>query len=410
MDPEIDITQDLTDGRDGALGEGAAVQPHAADGAQLNVPDGAVPVGRDPEPKVVEQPADNKPSSLRDQLSNAFKEPEAPAAPTKPQQQQNVSALTVDNDGKYRHADGLFASEADIAAFKAAQAPEPNNQQQQQNEAQQQAPAFLQYMTPIEQQQYTSLPEELRTFFGRTMEGVGQQAARYNEYEVLERELIGPRRQAWASQGMNPAVAINQLFALSDFASKDPKGFVMYFAEQNKIDLDEALDERERQNSLDPQVRQLQQQYNALQQHVQGQQQQQQQAALEESQKQVNSFANEVDGAGKPKRPYLARVVTTWTNNIQALRQANPMRPTPELLQEAYEAACWADPVVRAEMQKESEAARTAEARARADAAKHAGSSITGGPQGAAPVNGRDSNAKLSVRQSLEQAMAEAST
>jgi hypothetical protein len=402
MADEIDITQDLVDGSDGSLADTGVVQPNGGAGAEARVPDGTVPADKAPAKTPVTEEF-----GLRDQLSRAFKGED----PGKDQQQQQAAsvALTKDNEGKYRQPDGTFASKEQITAFEAAQtaAPGTDNQQQQQQQQQQQAPTFLQSMTPVEQQQFHALPEEIRQFVGRTMEAVNNQAARFGEYGLIERDLLGPRRQAWAQNGVTPAVALNQLFALSDFATRSPQDFVLWFAEQHKIDLDAALDAREQANSADPQVRALQgqilQMQNQFMQFTTGQQSAQQQATLNE----VESFAQEKDGANGLKRPHLTDVINEWPVQIQALRVANPNMPNAEVLQRAYDAACWANPTVRAKMQDAVQKQQREDAKRKADQARLTGSSVHGGPTGTgAATPSADSN--LSVRDELKRQFAAA--
>lgn len=403
----IDITADLTGGADDA-GLGDLVSPNAAGSdTQLAVPPGTVPKHGAGTQRVGSEPAaksDKAEPTLRDQLSSAFKAPES-GAPTDQQQAQSVQppevpALTKDGEGKYRQTDGTFASAEQIAAFEAAQAaPGQSTQQAAQS-------PILQGMTPVEQQQFQSLPAELRQLVERTMEGLNTRGARYGEYDLLE-QVIGPRREAWAQQGMAPAVAVNQLFALSDYASQRPGDFVLWFAEQNKLDLDALLDARDAQAaSVDPQVAALQAQVQQLQGNVQqftsGQQQQEQTARLQL----VQDFAAEKDEAGGLKRPYLTDVMGEWTAHITALRTAQPNMSPHEVLQKAYEAACWANPTVRAQMQQASDAARRAEEARRASTAKAAGATVTGGPAGDAST--QPNNANRSLRDDLKDAFAAA--
>lgn len=70
----------------------------------------------------------------------------------------------------------------------------------------------------------------------------------------------------------------------------------------------------------------------------------------------------------------------------QRLRAENPTASPAEILQEAYERACYADPDVRdallAKQEAEQEAKRRHEAQAKAKAARRAGASVTGAPTG----------------------------
>lgn len=396
MSTDIDITQDL----DGGPGEGslADVNTHATFNGGA-VPAGAVPVGGEPsnvvgtpEPKA---PATTEPS-LRESLSKLFKEAgEQPApAAADPATPAAPPALTKDAEGKYRRIDGTFASAEDITAFEAAQQP-----------AAPEVPALdenvLRGMTPTELQQFQSLPAEIRQFVGRTMEGLNQRAARYGEYDTIEQHIIGPRRQLLAQSGSNPVAAINELFAMSDFAQRDPGQFVLWFANSRGMDLDTLLDARDLQmQNVDPQVQQLQGQVNNLSGQLQYFQSQQQQEANTQRTRVVENFAFEKDGAGQPLRPYLGEVTNEWAQQIAFLRQQHPSMPDAEVLQKAYEAACWGNPTVRGKMQQASLAAQARAEQSRAAAAAAAGSSVTGAPMGGTPSTVHNGN--LSLREELE--------
>lgn len=408
---DIDITQDLVDGTDGARGD--TVPLNGGNGTEQVVPDGTVPANQQQtqEPATQQPSSEQKPLTLRDQLSSAFK-PEEAQQQQQPeqqqqQQQQQVPQLTQDGQGRWRTADGMYASMEAVQAFQQAQ--QQAQQQQQDPNAQQQAPAFMQYMTPVELEQYHALPAEIRDFFGRTMEAVNGQAARYNEYAQIEQALIGPRREAWAQNGMNPAAALNHLFGLSDYASRDPTGFVLWFADTHKIDLDEALDAREQQMATDPNVRALQGQLASMQQQLTQHQLAQANAAQQANLNDVQTFAQEKDGGGNLKRPYLTHVADTWPVHIQSLKAANPMLSNAEVLQQAYEAACWANPNVRASLQQDAVKKQREEAARKVANAKDAGSLVSGGPAGAGAQN-TSGKSDLSVRDELRQQFANAAS
>lgn len=407
---DIDITSDLTDGSDGALGD----RPYngQADHSQMQTPPGTQPLHGDAQQtgRTEQTQQKQREPSLREQLSSAFKgtdnqptdQQNAQTANTQQQQQQQAAtplALTKDNDGKYRLADGTFASTDQVAAFEAAQAgTQPNTQEQS---------PVLQRMTAVEAQQFQALPAELQQYVGRTMEALDTRAARYSEYDLIEQSILGPRRQAFQMEGMTPAVALNQLFSLSDFAGRDPGNFVLWFSQQRGLDLDALLDARDAATqNVDPTVQALQGQVQQLTGQVQSFQQAGQQQAHEANLNAVQAFATEKDATGALARPYLTDVMDGWAQQITAVRAANPNMPNNEVLQRAYDNACWSDPTVRGKMQQASQQAQQAAEQARTAAARNAGSSVTGGPagaQGAAP-----NNANRTLREELEAGFAAA--
>lgn len=380
-DFDIDITSDLGSGNDA----------HNADVAAPAIPYGSEPVAPRTDDAVnVNESEQAKPQeySLRDQLSKAFtpddKTPEVPKPDAAP-------AITQGEDGRWRRADGTFANADEVAAL---QKPAETNTLQE-------APAsILSQMTEAERRQVEALPAETREFLLRKMEAVEGQAARYSEYNLLESELLGPRRQAWQAQGLTPAVALQQLFAVSEFATRDPSAFVLWYADQHGVDLDAALDARDAQRPNDPYVAQLQQEVGQLRNTVSGFQQNQQQQVHQTYVKEVEDFALQKDASGNLARPYFAEVAQDFVAQIGALRNANPNMANADVLQKAYETACWANPSVRGRMQKAAEDARNAQAAEQARRASAASVSINGGPSGTVlPQSPENSN--LSLREEI---------
>lgn len=382
IENDVDITADLGAGAD----DGFAADP------VINTQIAATPPAARTDDAVTPAPAPAKDEfSLRDQLSKAFT-PEEAQTPN-PASTAAAPTITQGEDGRWRRIDGTFASEGEIAALNA---PAQTNTQQPDTRV----AGILSQMTETEKGQFQALPAETREFLVRKMEAVEGQAARYSEYNLLETELLGPRRAAWAQQGMTPATAVQQLFALSDFASRDPTAFSLWFAEQNGVDLDAALDARDAQRPSDPHVAQLQQEVGQLRSTVSTYEQQQQQAAFQRNANDIQSFAEAKDNAGALKHPYLTEVVSEFSANIAAIRAQNPTAPNAEVIQKAYETACWANPNIRSRMQQAAEAARVAEQRAQASRAANASGSINGGPSGTVlPKSPENSN--LSLREEL---------
>lgn len=304
---------------------------------------------------------------------------------------------------------------------KDEQAQQANTQQQgndQQQNTQQQAPANQQSqqapLIPEYQELVSSLPETERGRVAGVLaarETAWQQYAeqlnsRANGYAGIE-QIIAPRRQAFAMQGTTPEAVINQLFALSDFANRDPVEFIQWFAGNNSIDLSEL---GETYLPPDPQVRQLQQQVQQLQSHIQGfntQQQSQQQNALVQE---VTTFQNAVDQSGQPMYPHFATVANEMLPLVGYLRNQNPQANPQEILRQAYERAVYANPTTRQALMQAEQARMAAEQAAnrvqQVARAKTANQSITGN----APANANVSANQIpsdTVRGALEAAFAQ---
>lgn len=181
-----------------------------------------------------------------------------------------------------------------------------------------------------------------------------QEAARYKQYEPLE-TVLAPRRQQWAQEGMSPEQALQQLLALSDYASSDPRGFVQWFAQQRGISLTqpqaEPLQQPEGSPDLAPHLAPIVQDIQSIKQQLQLKEQQ---AALAV----VSAFAQD------PAHPHFAAVEPDMLAMIPAVRQAHPDISQPEVLKKAYDQAIWANPAVREQLLAAQRAAQEAERKA----------------------------------------------
>jgi hypothetical protein len=318
---------------------------------------------------------------LRDQLTAAFKGEEG-----QPTDQQSGH--------RRAHRYGQFA-------------PKPGEEAPVAQEQPGQQPAAVQAPQGIDPAVFAALPAETQQHVARTMATVEEQAARYRGYDALE-TVIGPRRQAWAMQGMSEGQAVNQLLALSDFAGKSPTDFVQWFAGQHGIDLAAMTagaggDDDE---YIDPAVQELRQQVadltGTLTSMTQGQQAAQHQSLVDFT----AQFAAEVGTDNQPLRPHFAELGNGIVPFIAQVKAENPSASHKDVLSEAYERACWANPQVRGKMLAAQEAQRLGEQRERAARAANAGSSVTG----QAPASGSTQSKDIgsgSVRDTLRAAISQ---
>lgn len=109
------------------------------------------------------------------------------------------------------------------------------------------------------------------------------------KYEAID-AVLEPQRNLLRANYGDEAKGLQQLFALSDFASKDPRGFVQWFAQQRGIDL-RGLNQQPQQ-AVDPTINALQQQIAQLTQHISGYEQNQKQAVMSEVERTYQDFAN----------------------------------------------------------------------------------------------------------------------
>lgn len=334
------------------------------------------------EPAPAAQEAAPKAVSLRDQITAAVKGEAAPDGPT-------------------RDAQGRFA-----AAQREGGLTDPNAQSQAQVPTGAEGnPSPAPVPVGIKPEVFNALPAETQAELARTMEHVSQQQSRFAAYEQLE-QVIGPRQQAWAQNGVQPAQALNQLFAVSDFATSDPVAFIQWFASQRGMDLETLALEALQTSPQQAQVRfdnlHMQQQLQTIEQHNQMQ-------AHQNTVSEIYQFAEEKGSDGTPLRPYFSELGASLNPYVAQVRDQNPNAPRTQILQEAYERACWATPAIRAKMieaQKAAdEAQRVREQQERAAKARAAGSTLpaTGVPAGGAPQGTQGQS--MTLRESIRAAM-----
>jgi hypothetical protein len=354
---DIDLTSDIANGDldNGSQGTVAAAPPPA--GTVPAQGTDAVHQNQTP-PPAKEKPA--KGVSLKEQLSAAFRG--ETGQPT-----DQTGASTAQDRGDGRTPTGQFAPKAGEPGGAPAGTEQPGQQ-----------PAAVQAPQGIDPQVFNSLPPETQQHVAETMARVEQQAAQYQRYDQLE-TVIGPRRQAWAINGVSEAQAVNQLLALSDFAGQSPPDFIAWFAGQHGVDLAALAQQGQASDQyIDPVVQELREQVNQLTgqlTHITTGQQQAQHNSLVEI---TAQFAAETGTDGNALRPHFAELGSGILPYINQVKAEMPHASPREVLSEAYDRACWATPSVRAKVLASQEASRLADQRATAARAQAAGSSVVG--------------------------------
>lgn len=211
--------------------------------------------------------------------------------------------------------------------------------------------------------QWDKLPRPVQEELLAAHKTIGEAETSYGEIK----SIIEPRALALQAEYGSVGAAIKQLFALSDFAQQNPMGFVQMFAQQRGLDLSQLA--RARQAGGQPQgtppaqqvhpvVRQLASELAS----VKAQLQQNQSAPLE---REIAAFRDD------QANPYFEDV----RQHMAILLETGAAKT----LREAYDQAIWANPNIRAELQKDLEAKAAAERKRQVDAARSA-ASITGSP------------------------------
>lgn len=385
MADDFDMVSDLNDGTAELIPAGTE-SAHGSDAVSLNQPPrtGQEPAKGLEEPAAPKEPAHK---SARDIISEALKG-----------DQDTPANAVINGEAQVRDpVTGKFVA-------KPAEVVDPNAPP---------ADAAPGVAAPagIDPTIFASLPAETQAQLARTMEGVATSQQRFARLEPIE-QLINPRIEAWALNGMTPQSALNQLLTLSDFAGRDPAGFIKYMAQNNGVDLEELVLGMVDDEPTDPKIAALEKEISELKGFRSELTQQQQQAAHNAVVDNVLAFADEKGQDGTPLRPHLSGLGTSWLPYIEMVKTANPSWSHGQVLQQAYENACWNNPTVRGKMQEAAQAAATAEAlrksTEKAAAARTASTSLPSGTPTTAPVAPND--ASLSRKDVIRAAMAQHSS
>lgn len=183
------------------------------------------------------------------------------------------------------------------------------------------------------------------------------------QFEQIE-QILAPRRQAFAMDGMNEAQVLNQLFTLSDFANRDPAGFIQYFAQQRGLDLGRFAPQPADDVYVDPALAATQQRINQIENDLR------QREAAQEQQRRSVIDAEVAAFKADPKNAYFEDV----KNEMASLLKAGLAKD----LSDAYEKATYTNSEVRAKLldqsRKAEEEKRLNEAKAAAAKAKQSSS------------------------------------
>jgi hypothetical protein len=217
---------------------------------------------------------------------------------------------------------------------------------------------------------------------GKQRETVAEREARLKQYEPIDRVLSQQRRDALSMQYGGVDRALEQLFALSDFAARDPNGFVQHFAQQRGVNLAGLMQ---------------QPQQGAQQQQVSPQQAIAAMVQQEIERRDVDRLYNEFAGQADLEHRNDPQVRTTMAA-LLAANQAKDYRSAYDMAVRAHPdlGPKWAQAQAAAST-KDQQAVAAETARARASAA----ASLSGAPGTTRPAGNA---APASIREGLERA------
>ncbi len=223
------------------------------------------------------------------------------------------------------------------------------------------------YALPPDSQQWLSdrAKEQEADYTKKTMEVAEQR----KYYEGIE-QVIAPRRQQFAMNGMDVSTGLNQIFTLSDFAGRDPVGFSRLLLKNSGIPLS-ALTETDTAGAEpgNPQIAEMQQRLSGFENHFAQQNQQQLVQQGQVVSGVIEEFANQ--------HPFYSELEDDMVPIIVALKDSKPGLTHNQYLDMAYKMVVAANDNVSSKIEidrkAQADADRVAKAKKNAASARRAG-------------------------------------
>lgn len=234
-------------------------------------------------------------------------------------------------------------------------------------------------------QDWSKLPRQLQEQLAKREDDYHKELTKHDEERVLGRQInqiITPYMAQIRAEGADAPRAIQELLNTSHIlrtATPQQKGELLWRTAQTfGADMRQGL-QQQTQNPVNPMLQGLQQQVQSLQQKIEQEATLKKQQEDEVIQSQIKTFSAD------PKNAHFEDVKAHMASLLKSGLAKD--------LQDAYEQAVYANPHTRSTLlQQNSQSAeekRVAEKKAKADAAKKAGSSLKGAPGMAALKNGQ---------------------
>lgn len=307
----------------------------------------------------------NTETDLSAVLSAAYEDMQQPAAEakeTKEQPEQESTGPTRDEKGRFKSAAEGAQEEAAVEIPAEAKAEENTDQGSETTTE----PAAAQPLSPPERwsaewkAKFAALPREAQEVMlareGETDKAFTQKtqeiANQKRQYEALN-QVIEPRRQALVQEYGSELNGINTLFQLSDYASRDPAGFIKWFSQQRGIDISTLAQQPAGQETgqppqaqpgqLPPELAPFLNKLQSLEQIITTQRE-------AEINREVEVFK------AAPGHEHFEDVRSKMSSLLASGVAAD--------MQDAYDQACWASPQVREKMLAAERASQEAERKA----------------------------------------------
>lgn len=267
---------------------------------------------------------ENKPleAKLNDMLGDAYDKAQIVEEKIEKEEKQEVKEETPKKEARPRAKDGKFAKEEakEEKAVETETAPEETTDQ---------SVSVSDVVAPVSKAPdhwsagakavWDKLDPVVRAEALKQVEFANKLQSRHaqerKKYEAIDAVLEPQRNMLRASYG-DEVHGLKNLFALSDFASKDPRGFVQWFAQQRGIDL-RGLTQNVQQNAVDPTIRALEQQLKQAVDRINGFEQNQKQTIYSDVDKTFREFA------ANPENKYLEEVKDDMAFLLEAGRASD---------------------------------------------------------------------------------------
>lgn len=308
-----------------------------------------------------------------------------------------------------RYADGTFKTTNEAAPEKVAAAKEiPSTDAAKVTEQPASTPGTLQPpagWTAAEKAEFQKLSPAIQAAVSRREQEVHRGAQQWSEQRQRYETVLAPVAQAARAHGLTTEDGLNRLLSAQNMLERDPVNALRTLAQSYGVDLAQLAGQPAAEGSAQnsPDIAAIVDQRVAamlgpIQQRFHSEDQRQQQSTLGL----IHQFATE------PGHDHYDLLEPMMLSVLPTVQQDMPNATPKEWLQEAYDRAAYANPATRATLLAGREAAadqkRIADAKARADKARRAGSSVTGATNGAAQEGPKDS-----LRAEIEAAMSSGS-
>ena len=164
---------------------------------------------------------------------------------------------------------------------------------------------------------------------------------------------IEPYREQISLSNFSEAKLIEKLFAAQSYLSKDPVNALKWIANDYGVDLAQLTGQAdENDDDLDPDIKRLNQEVTELRQSHQQNLQTQQTQANESVLTEIDKFSTAKDDSGQLLHPHFEKLQGLMFAQIPISKQKG-LTTHQDILKDAYESACWADPDIRSQMQSQ---------------------------------------------------------